>query len=191
MARKRTPGNYALRKNGLVTFEDLTNCFTFFSLMLSTFDELVVWLRHNKLLKPKRFFLCKTCGAECEKYNRQRNVDGVSMRCAVHKKHETSIRKGSFFEKAKFNLHDVLTFVYFYAVKMPLYKVSSLTGVTYGPSSDKLAKKIRKVMSRYVYRMLKKIKFKGEVEVDESMFGRKVKHHRGNPRGTKIWIVGK
>ena len=56
MARKRTPGNYALRKNGLVTFEDLTNCFTFFSLMLSTFDELVVWLRHNKLLKPKRFF---------------------------------------------------------------------------------------------------------------------------------------
>ena len=65
-----------------------------------------------------------------------------------------------------------------------------MTGVTYGPSSVKLAKHIRKLMMRYVHRMLQRIKFKGEIEIDESMFGRKVKHHRGNPRGTKIYIVG-
>ena len=34
-------------------------------------------------------------------------------------------------------------------------------------------------------------KFPGIIEVDESLFGRKVKHHRGNPNvGVKVWIVG-
>ena len=65
-----------------------------------------------------------------------------------------------------------------------------MTGVTYGPSSVKLAKHIRKLMMRYVHRMLQRIKFKGEIEIDESMFSRKVKYRRGNLGGTEIWIFG-
>ena len=31
----------------------------------------------------------------------------------------------------------------------------------------------------------------GEIEIDESLFGRKVKYHRGNPHvGVKVWIFG-
>ena len=31
----------------------------------------------------------------------------------------------------------------------------------------------------------------GDVEIDESLFGRKVKYHRGNPHvGCKIWVFG-
>ena len=33
-------------------------------------------------------------------------------------------------------------------------------------------------------------KFEGEIEIDESLFGRRCKHHRGAPKGAKIWIVG-
>ena len=32
--------------------------------------------------------------------------------------------------------------------------------------------------------------FSGEVEVDESLFGRRTKYHRGDPRGIKVWIFG-
>ena len=33
------------------------------------------------------------------------------------------------------------------------------------------------------------MKLSGEVEIDESVFGRKVKYHRGNPHvGRQVWI---
>ena len=33
--------------------------------------------------------------------------------------------------------------------------------------------------------------FTGEIEIDESLFGRRIKHHRGNPKsGLKIWVFG-
>jgi len=35
-----------------------------------------------------------------------------------------------------------------------------------------------------------KTTLKGEVETDESLFGRRTTYHRGNPRGLKIWILG-
>ena len=35
------------------------------------------------------------------------------------------------------------------------------------------------------------LKFDGIVEIDESLFGRKIKYHRGDPRGQqRIWVVG-
>ena len=32
--------------------------------------------------------------------------------------------------------------------------------------------------------------FRGEVEIDEGLFGRKCKFHCGDPRGQRIWILG-
>ena len=32
--------------------------------------------------------------------------------------------------------------------------------------------------------------FEGEVEIDESLFRRKVKYNKGQPRGHRIWIFG-
>ena len=34
------------------------------------------------------------------------------------------------------------------------------------------------------------MKFSNEVEIDESLFGRKIKYNRGKPCGQKIWIFG-
>jgi hypothetical protein len=43
----------------------------------------------------------------------------------------------------------------------------------------------------YHYRHVRNTKLTGEIEIDESLFGRRVKHNRGNPhRGLKIWIFG-
>ena len=32
--------------------------------------------------------------------------------------------------------------------------------------------------------------FEGEVELDESLFGRKKKYNKGEPKGHRIWIFG-
>ena len=32
--------------------------------------------------------------------------------------------------------------------------------------------------------------FSGEVEIDESLFGRRCKYHKGDHRGQKVWILG-
>ena len=43
----------------------------------------------------------------------------------------------------------------------------------------------------YVYKNVFAMKFMGDVEIDESLFGRKVKYHRGNPHvGCKVWVFG-
>ena len=49
---------------------------------------------------------------------------------------------------------------------------------------------IREVLKEYVQQYVKTVKFEGIVEIDKSCFGRKVKHHRGNPRGNQLWVVG-
>ena len=42
----------------------------------------------------------------------------------------------------------------------------------------------------YYVRQIWDEQFHGEVEVDESLFGRRTKYHKGDPRGMKAWIFG-
>lgn len=43
---------------------------------------------------------------------------------------------------------------------------------------------------QYVHRTYPTLVLEGEIEIDESLFGRKVKYNRGKPSGTRIWIFG-
>ena len=49
---------------------------------------------------------------------------------------------------------------------------------------------IGELFCQYVFDTYERITFDGEVEIDESIFGRKVKYHKGQPRGLRIWIFG-
>ena len=42
----------------------------------------------------------------------------------------------------------------------------------------------------YVHKTYENLKFSSDVEIDESLFGRKIKYNKGRPGGTKIWIFG-
>ena len=46
------------------------------------------------------------------------------------------------------------------------------------------------IFSQYVFDIYKTLKFTGEVEIDESLFGLKIKYNKGQPRGKRIWIFG-
>jgi len=39
-------------------------------------------------------------------------------------------------------------------------------------------------------RDIRDVKLQGEVEIDESLFGRRTKYHRGDPHGLKVWVFG-
>ena len=48
----------------------------------------------------------------------------------------------------------------------------------------------RDLFFEFYVRDIRDIKLQGEVEIDESLFGRRTKYHRGNPRGLKVWVFG-
>ena len=55
------------------------------------------------------------------------------------------------------------------------------------------AQYVRDIFIQWVWEdiILPEYKLSGIVEIDESLFGRQIKYHKGNPRSSgKIWIVG-
>ena len=49
---------------------------------------------------------------------------------------------------------------------------------------------IRGIFCQYDFDTYNMMNSEGEVEIDESLFGRKVKYNKGQPRGHRIWIFG-
>ncbi|VDI29312.1 Hypothetical predicted protein [Mytilus galloprovincialis] len=49
---------------------------------------------------------------------------------------------------------------------------------------------ILEIFCEHVYREYSSTVLEGEVEIDDSLIGRKVKYNRGKPSGTIIWIFG-
>ena len=50
---------------------------------------------------------------------------------------------------------------------------------------------IRELFKENFHQNIKNLVMSGEIEIDESLFGRKIKYHRGNHRpGLRIWIFG-
>jgi len=50
---------------------------------------------------------------------------------------------------------------------------------------------VREVKKEFYHRNLKNRKLSGQFEIDDSLFGRKIKYHRGNrSKGLRIWVFG-
>jgi len=103
---------------------------------------------------------------------------------------EISIRKYSFFEKTKYTIQDMLTFIREFLLGSSLKKCSLNSGITYGHTAVDYASFIREIFKQYVHDMLENTKLSGRIELDESLFGRKCKNNRGKRKGHQIWIFG-
>ena len=82
----------------------------------------------------------------------------------------------------KLGVRDVMLFMKLYVEGLSLKKISLQVGVNYSTTAVNWASMVREVMVDKGYRTLPNLKFT-DVEIDESLFGRKVKHHRGAPKG--------
>nr|XP_011443777.2 uncharacterized protein LOC105339761 [Crassostrea gigas] len=116
---------------------------------------------------------------------------GSIYRCSKNRDHTRASRTYSFFEKSILLIQDIMLFIKNYLEKCSLSQCARFSGMSYGSTSVNWASFIREIFKEYFYRNLRFKKLHGIIEIEESLFGRRVKFHRGNPnRGLKIWIFG-
>ncbi|CAG2245829.1 unnamed protein product [Mytilus edulis] len=60
----------------------------------------------------------------------------------------------------------------------------------YRHTSVNWARCVRELFREHVHTEYQNLVFEGNVEKDESLFGRKITYNRGKPTGTRIWIFG-
>jgi hypothetical protein len=98
--------------------------------------------------------------------------------------HEVSIMKYSFFERSKLDARDIMQLKKAYLEGLSLGMTSRYAGVSYTWTAVDCGSFIRELMKKYFHVHLSQKKMTGIV--DESLFGRRVKFHRGL-KGLGIW----
>ena len=169
-----------------ITVSDINNPFNRFTLLLQSREEIVRWLMKEGLLADT--VKCDRCQVDCRLSIRDRAIDGLVWRCPL--RHEISVRRHSFFAKSHLHLPDIINFLITYAEGQSLWRCSQVAGVGYGSTAVDWASFCRDLFVEYYAQHIRDEKFSGEVEIDESLFGRRTKYHRGDPRGLKVWIFG-
>lgn len=81
-----------------------------------------------------------------------------------------------------------MVFLKSYLEKSSLAQCAKFSGMAYGSTAVNWASFTRELFKEYFYTNLRLRKLQGVIEIDESLFGRRVKFHRGNPhRGLKAF----
>lgn len=184
MAEKKKPGNFLEKKKqaSTISLNDLENPSTFFGLFGDS-DILVVikWLQTHKLLVED--MTCSKCDVPCKLYKRKSVIDGYQFRCTANKNHEISVRRFSFFENSKIGLRDAMNFLRCYMGGANLNQCANQSGLHYTSTAVDWASFIREIMMNYVHNTASNMKLSGTIEIDESLFGKKQKYHRGKNTG--------
>ena len=113
-----------------------------------------------------------------------KNLDGFVWRCTA--RHEISIRRYSFLSHSHLHLADIIQFLISYAEGQSLWKCAQYAGVNYGSTAVDWGSFCRDLFVEYYVCNIRHTQFSGEIEMDESLFGRRTKYHRGRPQGLKV-----
>lgn len=186
--KKHGGGSFDVQKYEAVDigYEDFGNIWSFTNLFRSPNEIVFPWLREHGILAEE--LKCIHCDQICRLNKRSSKSDGFTFRCKNG--HEFGMRKYSFFEGSSFDIRDLIVFIKAYLEGSSLHQISKFTNMDYKNTSVNWASYIRELFCEYVYRAYQNVTLEGEIEIDESLFGRKIKYNRGNPTGTRIWIFG-
>ena len=165
-----------------ITFENFENPWNFFNLFLKT-DKVGInnFLRKEGILATE--IKCLKCEGMCSLRVYSRVAAGE---CKKNRNHEFSAYKFSFFERTKLDIPDILLFIISYLDNMTLKQCATRAGIDYSNTAVQWGSYIREVMVQYHHDIIKTTEFDGDVELDESVFGRKSKYHRGATKGKCI-----
>ena len=93
--------------------------------------------------------------------------------------------------KSQISHQDIMIFNKSYLDKITLRQCSVFVGISYKSTAVNWGSLVRELFKEHFHENIKGKTISGEIEIDESLFGRKIKYHRGNPRpGLCIWIFG-
>ena len=188
---RRKPGGWKNRKTdkSKIGFRDFRNPWNFFQVFLNSEEEAHDWCRTNGLLATS--LPCHKCDDQMILRPRKGSVANESFRCNKNRGHELQTRLFSFFEGTKLPVNDIMLFTKSYLDKNSLLQCSTFSGISYGSTGVNWGVNVREIFKDYFARHIRDEKLRGEIEIDESLFGRKVKYHRGNPNvGVKVWVFG-
>ncbi|CAG2257254.1 unnamed protein product [Mytilus edulis] len=187
--KNQSAGNYRCRKTeGEIRVFDFSNPWNFYSLFMRTDIELNEWLREENFLLSS--YDCSKCEKVCRIGVSKDKLGGQTFRCTANKNHEYSIYTNSFFAGCHADIRDVFQFIRSYLQKNTLRLCSISSGIAYKSTAVYWAQDVREVFVQFVWDNMFSLKFTGEVELDESLFGRKCKYHKGKDSGTKVWVFG-
>jgi hypothetical protein len=179
-----------------IEIKDFNNPWNFYNVFSQEDSFVVNWCVKHGLLPQNIPCVSKSqdahsCSGIMKLFQRSGKSTGYTSRCSKNRNHEVAPRKYSFFESSKLTIQDMMMFVKTYLEGHSLYQCSRLSGVHYKSTAIDLGSFVREIFMEYHNRHVRNTKLKGEIEIDESLFDRRVKHNRGNPhRGQKIWIFG-
>lgn len=190
MASRKSGGNYRLRKtDNLMELSptDLENPWNFYSLMTLS-DELVYeWLRTQGLLASSVPCVVPDCEGTMHLRSSSRNPGGSIFRCNVDRLHTRNCRANSLFEKTNLSIQDIILFIKSYLDGCSLGQCARFSGVSYNTTAVHWGSYIRELFKEHFHNNIKRKQLSGIIEIDESLFGRRVKHNRGNPNcGLKV-----
>ena len=106
-------------------------------------------------------------------------------RRSVTWKHEKthSVQRNSIFDNSHFDMREVLVFIREWLLHLSLHRCSIEAGMDYNNTSIDWANFMRDLCHKFVHDLYyggEEI-FRGKVEIDDSLFGRKCKFHCGDP----------
>ena len=172
---------------GKMSIDDFSNPWNFYSLMMLPDSELYEWFRRNGLLAETIACQTEGCGGDMSLKQLATSQGGSIFRCNVNRNHQKPCRTFSFFEKSNLLIQDIMLFLKSYLDRMSLHQCAKFAGIAYGSTAVNWASFVREVFKENFERSVKCEKLSGIIEIDESLFGRRVKHHRGNPNvGLKV-----
>ena len=101
--------------------------------------------------------------------------------CSLNNRHEKAYRTYSFFEKSNLTISDIMVFIKSYLDNLTLMQCARCTGIAYRSTAVNWASFMREYFKEFFQVTVKEKMLSGETEIDESLFGRKMKYLRGNP----------
>ena len=181
---------FLLRKNNIkdIKLSDLENPHNLYYLLSSPDSELIIWLQENHLLAQN--FDCLRCGEKMTLSSRPKNNPPYAWRC--RKAHEISASHFSIFANSHHPIQDTIVFFTTLLNKNSLRLASTFSGFHYNSTAVRFGSLFRNLFKEWVLSNILEppMIFTNRVEIDESLFGRKTKYHRGAKRGTNVWIFG-
>ena len=196
MTDRRCAGNFRASQTNLldINFADLENPWNFFRLFMS--EEAVVneWCRRNGLLvqelpctskkkNGRRSLDEEQCSGTMVLKSSAARTGGEILRCTKNRNHQKAMRVNSFFEGSSLTIPDCMLFIKSYLDKLTLLQCSRFVGIAYGSTAVNWGSFMREIFKEHFHRNTKVKKLAGTVEIDESLFGKRTKFHRGNPHG--------
>ena len=182
-------GSFQWRTNKVnkIEFRDFVTPWNFFAVFLREDSIVIKWLQEGGL-QVSRMYCTRCDNHDMRLWKRSSSVDGVSWRC--NHGHEISIRQNSFFEKSHISLRDIMLFVYEFLKHQTLWRTSQQIGFCYKSTAIDQSNFVRDLFRQYTKDVVFNWKFSGDVEVDESGFGRRSKNNMGARKGCRVWTVG-